>query len=113
MRSRQDADRATLPASARMLALSRDLPRTDAISVTATESEATNTHQEFDGRVSSLLKGRCDMTKVLLVTQDKGGVGKTLISRGLAEFIPAAPLIEVDSSQRMLELAKRVKFFQT
>lgn len=53
------------------------------------------------------------MTKVLLVTQDKGGVGKTLISRGLAEVIPAAPLIEVDSSQRMLELAKRVKFFQT
>lgn len=53
------------------------------------------------------------MTKVLLVTQDKGGVGKTLLSRGLAEVIPAAPLIEVDSSHRMLELAKRVKFFQT
>jgi MobA/MobL family len=53
------------------------------------------------------------MTKVLLVTQDKGGVGKTVISRALAEVIPAAPLIEVDSSQRMLELGKRVKFFQT
>ena len=53
------------------------------------------------------------MTKVLLVGQDKGGVGKTLISRGLAEVIPAAPLIEVDSSQRMLELGKRVKFFHT
>jgi MinD-like ATPase involved in chromosome partitioning or flagellar assembly len=53
------------------------------------------------------------MTKVLFVAQDKGGVGKTLISRALAEVIPAAPLIEVDSSQRMLELAKRVTFFQT
>ncbi|MDB5620373.1 hypothetical protein [Tardiphaga sp.] len=53
------------------------------------------------------------MTKVLLVGQDKGGVGKTLISRGLAEVIAGAPLIEVDSSQRMLELGKRVKFFQT
>jgi len=53
------------------------------------------------------------MTKVLLVGQDKGGVGKTLISRGLAEVIPGAPLIEVDSSQRMLELGKRVQFFHT
>jgi hypothetical protein len=53
------------------------------------------------------------MTKVLLVTQEKGGVGKTVISRALAEVIPAAPLIEVDSNQRMLELGKRVKFFQT
>jgi hypothetical protein len=53
------------------------------------------------------------MTKVLLVTQDKGGVGKSLIARGLAEVIPAAPLIEVDSSQRLLELGKRVRFFQT
>jgi hypothetical protein len=52
------------------------------------------------------------MTKVLLVTQDKGGVGKTLISRGLAEVIPGAPLIEVDSSQRMHELGTRVRFLQ-
>jgi hypothetical protein len=52
------------------------------------------------------------MTKVLLVTQDKGGVGKTLISRGLAEVISGAPLIEVDSSQRMHELGKRVRFLQ-
>jgi hypothetical protein len=36
-----------------------------------------------------------------------------LISRGLAEVIPAAPLIEVDSNQRMIELTKRVRFFQT
>jgi hypothetical protein len=53
------------------------------------------------------------MTKVLMIVQDKGGCGKTLISRGFAEVVPAAPLIEVDSSQRMIEHAKRVKFFQT
>ncbi|MEY9589791.1 hypothetical protein ABIA06_002082 [Bradyrhizobium yuanmingense] len=53
------------------------------------------------------------MTKTMLIIQDKGGVGKTLAARGLAEVVPAAPLIEVDSSQRMLELGKRVKFFQT
>jgi hypothetical protein len=53
------------------------------------------------------------MTKVMLVVQDKGGVGKTLVTRGLGEVIPGAPLIEVDSSQRMIELSKRVRFFQT
>ena len=53
------------------------------------------------------------MTKAMLVIQDKGGVGKTLAARGLAEVVPADPLIEVDSSQRMLELGRRVKFFQT
>ncbi len=52
------------------------------------------------------------MTKVLLGVQDKGGVGKTLISRGLAEVVPGAPVIEIDSSPRMLELGKRVTFFQ-
>jgi len=52
------------------------------------------------------------MTRVLGIVQDKGGVGKTVISRGLAEVIPGAPLIEIDSSPRMLELGKRVRFFQ-
>lgn len=51
------------------------------------------------------------MTKVLLVGQDKGGTGKTLISRGLAEIVPGAPVIEIDASPRMIELGKRVKFF--
>jgi hypothetical protein len=53
------------------------------------------------------------MTKVLMITQEKGGCGKTLAARGLAEVIPSAPMIEVDSSQRMIEHSKRVKFFQT
>src|ERR1035437_7623914 len=53
------------------------------------------------------------MTKVLLITQDKGGVGKSLATRGLAEVVPGAPVIEVDASPRLLELGKRAKFFKT
>lgn len=52
------------------------------------------------------------MTKVLLVSQDKGGTGKTLICRGLCEILPGPPVIEIDSSPRMIELGKRVQFFQ-
>jgi hypothetical protein len=52
------------------------------------------------------------MTKVLLVAQDKGGTGKTLICRGFCEILPGAPVFEIDSSPRMIELGKRVKFFQ-
>jgi MinD-like ATPase involved in chromosome partitioning or flagellar assembly len=51
------------------------------------------------------------MTRVLGIVQDKGGVGKTVISRGLAEVVPGAPLFEIDSSPRMIELGKRVRFF--
>ena len=51
------------------------------------------------------------MTKVLLVSQDKGGTGKTLISRALAEVVPGSPVIEIDASPRMIELGKRVMFF--
>lgn len=53
------------------------------------------------------------MTKAMPIIQDKGSVGKTLAARGMEEVCPAGPLIEVDSSQRMLELGKRVQFFQT
>jgi hypothetical protein len=53
------------------------------------------------------------MTRVLGIVQDKGGVGKTVICRGLAEVVPGAPVIEIDSSPRLLELGKRVTFFQT
>jgi hypothetical protein len=51
------------------------------------------------------------MAKTLLVCQEKGGVGKTLIARGLAEMVPHAPVIEVDAGPRMVELEKRVRFF--
>ena len=36
------------------------------------------------------------MTRVLGIVQDKGGVGKTVISRGLAEVVPGAPLFEIE-----------------
>lgn len=51
------------------------------------------------------------MSRILLVVQDKGGVGKSIVARALAEAIPDAPLIEVDASQRLLELKDRVQFF--
>lgn len=51
------------------------------------------------------------MPRILLVVQDKGGVGKSVIARALAEAIPEAPLIEVDAAQRLLELKDRVQFF--
>ena len=53
------------------------------------------------------------MTRVLGIVQDKGGVGKSVICRGLAEVVPGTPVIEIDSSPRLLELGKRVTFFQT
>jgi capsule polysaccharide export protein KpsE/RkpR len=50
-------DLAPLPASSHTLALSTDLRRTNATAaVTATDSEASIRHQEFEDRVRSLLK---------------------------------------------------------
>ncbi|MFC5420904.1 hypothetical protein ACFPOB_15200 [Bosea eneae] len=51
------------------------------------------------------------MARILLVTQEKGGVGKSLISRALAEAVPEAPVIEVDASRRLVELEGRAIFF--
>lgn len=51
------------------------------------------------------------MARILLVAQEKGGVGKSLISRALAEAVPDAPVIEVDASRRLVELEGRVSFF--
>jgi len=51
------------------------------------------------------------MTKVLLITQDKGGVGKSLplaIGRGGTWRTRD----RVDASPRLLELGKRAKFFK-
>lgn len=49
--------------------------------------------------------------RILLVAQDKGGVGKSLLTRALAEAVPAAPIIEIDASRRLIELEDRVSFF--
>lgn len=51
------------------------------------------------------------MPRILLVVQDKGGVGKSVTARALAEAVPDAPVIEIDASQRLLELGERVQFF--
>ena len=51
------------------------------------------------------------MPRILLVVQDKGGVGKSVAVRALAEAVPDAPVIEIDASQRLLELGERVRFF--
>lgn len=51
------------------------------------------------------------MPRILLVTQEKGGVGKSIIARALAEMVPDAPVIEIDASQRLIELKSRVTFF--
>ena len=47
----------------------------------------------------------------LFVTQEKGGVGKSVIARALAEAVDGAPIIEIDASPRLIELADRVAFF--
>ena len=52
------------------------------------------------------------MSRNLLVIQEKGGVGKTVVARALAEAVPDAPVLEIDSSPRMVELGKRVQFFR-
>jgi hypothetical protein len=52
------------------------------------------------------------MPRILLVAQEKGGVGKTVFARALAEAVEGAPVFEIDASQRMHELKDRVSFFQ-
>jgi hypothetical protein len=41
------------------------------------------------------------VTRILLVAQETGGVGKSMPARGIAEAIPDAPIIE--STQRVRE----------
>lgn len=52
------------------------------------------------------------MPRILLVAQEKGGVGKTVFARALAEAIEGAPVLEIDASRRMHELGDRVTFFK-
>lgn len=52
------------------------------------------------------------MSRMMLVLQEKGGVGKTVFARALAEAVEDAPIIEIDASHRMRELGDRVKFFK-
>src|SRR5260370_10808277 len=52
------------------------------------------------------------MSRILLIAQEKGGVGKTVFARALAEAVEGAPIIEIDASHRMRELGGRVQFFK-
>lgn len=52
------------------------------------------------------------MPRILMIAQEKGGVGKTVFARALAEAVEDAPLLEIDASHRMLELGNRVTFFK-
>ncbi|BAU94219.1 MULTISPECIES: hypothetical protein [Methylorubrum] len=51
------------------------------------------------------------MPRILLVAQDKGGSGKTVLVRALAECLPSAHLIEIEANRRLVELEDRVSFF--
>lgn len=51
------------------------------------------------------------MPRILLVAQDKGGSGKTVLVRALAECLPSAHLIEIEANRRLVELEERVSFF--
>jgi hypothetical protein len=43
------------------------------------------------------------MTRILLVAQEVGGVGKSTVVRGVAEAVPDAPVLEIESTPRILE----------
>jgi len=43
------------------------------------------------------------MPRLLLVAQETGGVGKSPLTRGVAEAVPAALIIELESTPRILE----------
>jgi len=52
------------------------------------------------------------MPRIIVIAQEKGGVGKTVFARALAEAVEGAPVIEIDASSRMRELDGRVTFFK-
>ena len=43
------------------------------------------------------------MPRVLLVAQETGGVGKSTVTRGQAETVPDAPILEIESVHRLTE----------
>ncbi|WP_237480190.1 hypothetical protein [Lichenibacterium dinghuense] len=51
------------------------------------------------------------MRRVLLVGQDKGGSGKSLVVRALAESVVTARIVELEDEKRLVELDDRVDFF--
>ncbi|OHV14657.1 hypothetical protein BK022_24870 [Methylorubrum extorquens] len=49
--------------------------------------------------------------RLLFVVQETGGVGKSTVARALAEAVENAPVYEIESSLRLLELGERVHHF--
>lgn len=43
------------------------------------------------------------MPRILLVAQEAGGIGKSTVTRGLAEAVPDAAILEIESTQRLTE----------
>jgi hypothetical protein len=50
--------------------------------------------------------------RALLVAQDKGGAGKSLLVRALAESVITARILELEDQRRLVELESRVDFFR-
>ncbi|MCJ2005546.1 chromosome partitioning protein [Methylobacterium sp. J-092] len=48
------------------------------------------------------------MPRILLVAQETGGVGKSTITRGLAEAVPDAAILEIESTHRLTEFPSLV-----
>ncbi|NEU12713.1 hypothetical protein G3T14_11260 [Methylobacterium sp. BTF04] len=51
------------------------------------------------------------MSRILLVAQDTSAIGKSTVTRALAECVPDAPVYEVESSRHLVELGDRVRHF--
>lgn len=51
------------------------------------------------------------MTRIMTVVQETGGVGKSTKARGLAEAVPDATVVEIESSPRLIEIEHRVVHF--
>ncbi len=49
--------------------------------------------------------------RLMFVVQETGGVGKSTVARALAEAVEDAPVYEIESSTRLLELGERVRHF--
>ena len=52
------------------------------------------------------------MRRILVVAQETGGIGKSTCVRGLAEAVPDAAIVEVESTHRLLDLDGRVDYFR-
>lgn len=52
------------------------------------------------------------MSRILFVAQDTSAIGKSTVTRALAECVPDAPVYEIESSRHLVELGERVRHFQ-